>query len=397
MNKMKKQKGFTLIELLAIIVILAIIAVITVPIILNVIDNAKKGTAKDSAYGYKDAISKYYVSGMLEDESIKLNDTYNVTDGKLGGYDIPFSGTKPTSGYLTFENNILTTGCLTIDEYKIVFDKGEVVSTDVGECDEFIKKDKLAVKKYTSGESVTYGGYDWHVVGDDGEHVTLLMDAGENGNYKMPLDEYNDLNEGIMHHCIQDENGNKIHHCENGYSIEQSGITKYLNDIFYNDLIDKIDNEIIGNDICNDSQESNQGYSYGGYLKSEINLVQTSCTTTYTNLKVRLLTISEFYNMSSTYTFELPYTGKISSLPETIETGTANNGTIPKIDWISKINGDLSWLEEKGKFWTYNVPSIYMAPSYLVYTIVPKGGSFNFASGSNSHSAHVRPVITVKK
>ena len=105
---MKKQKGFTLIELLAIIVILAIIAVITVPIILNVIDNAKRGTAKDSAYGYKDAISKYYVSGMLEDESIKLSDDYNVVDGKLGEYDIPFSGTKPTSGYLTFENNALT-------------------------------------------------------------------------------------------------------------------------------------------------------------------------------------------------------------------------------------------------------------------------------------------------
>jgi len=131
---MKKQKGFTLIELLAIIVILAIIAVITVPIILNVIDNAKKGTAKDSAYGYKDAISKYYVSGMLEDESIKLSGDYNVVDGKLGEYDIPFSGTKPTSGYLTFENNALTSGCLTIDEYKVTFDKGEVTNVEVGEC-----------------------------------------------------------------------------------------------------------------------------------------------------------------------------------------------------------------------------------------------------------------------
>ena len=131
---MKKNKGFTLIELLAIIVILAIIAVITVPIILNVIDNAKRGTAKDSAYGYKDAINKYYVAGMLEDESIKLSGEYNVVDGKLGEYDIPFSGTKPTSGYLTFENNALTSGCLTIDEYKVTFDKGEVTNVEVGEC-----------------------------------------------------------------------------------------------------------------------------------------------------------------------------------------------------------------------------------------------------------------------
>ena len=134
-NTKLKKLGFTLIELLAIIVILAIIAVITVPIILNVIDNAKKGTAKDSAYGYKDAISKYYVSGMLEEEKINLNSTYNVVDGKLGEYDIPFSGTKPTSGYLTFENNILTTGCLTIDGYKVTFTNGEVENVIEGECE----------------------------------------------------------------------------------------------------------------------------------------------------------------------------------------------------------------------------------------------------------------------
>ena len=140
----KNNKGFTLIELLAIIVILAIIAVITVPIILNVIDNAKKGTAKDSAYGYKDAINKYYVSGMLEDESIKLSGDYNVVDGKLGEYDIPFSGTKPTSGYLTFENNALTSGCLTIDEYKVTFDKGEVTDVEVGECGSKVYKCKRA-------------------------------------------------------------------------------------------------------------------------------------------------------------------------------------------------------------------------------------------------------------
>ena len=169
---MKKQKGFTLIELLAIIVILAIIAVITVPIILNVIDNAKRGTAKDSAYGYKDAINKYYVSGMLEDESIKLSGDYNVIDGKLGEYDIPFSGTKPTSGFLTFENNALTSGCLTIDEYKVTFSNGEVSEVEVGECGSKVYKCKRAdvSKLHTeeckntcqgsgiaNGELITYG------------------------------------------------------------------------------------------------------------------------------------------------------------------------------------------------------------------------------------------------
>ena len=135
----KKNKGFTLIELLAIIVILAIIAVITVPIILNVIDNAKRGTAKDSAYGYKDAISKYYVTEMLEENAVTLNGTYTVDSNgvltkDIEKHEIMFSGTKPKGGYLTYTNNVLTIGCLTIDDYKIVFENGEATNVESGEC-----------------------------------------------------------------------------------------------------------------------------------------------------------------------------------------------------------------------------------------------------------------------
>lgn len=44
-----KNKGFTLIELLAVIVILAIIALIATPIILGIINDARKGSAEESA------------------------------------------------------------------------------------------------------------------------------------------------------------------------------------------------------------------------------------------------------------------------------------------------------------------------------------------------------------
>lgn len=56
---MKKKNGFTLIELLAILVILAIIAVITIPKINKVINESKQNAARNSAYGYKDAIEKW--------------------------------------------------------------------------------------------------------------------------------------------------------------------------------------------------------------------------------------------------------------------------------------------------------------------------------------------------
>jgi len=45
-----KKKGFTLIELLAVIVILAIIALIATPIILGVIDKAKRGAFKERIF-----------------------------------------------------------------------------------------------------------------------------------------------------------------------------------------------------------------------------------------------------------------------------------------------------------------------------------------------------------
>ena len=133
---MKSKNGFTLIELLAIIVILAIIAVITVPIILNIIKNSKKGAATDSAYGYKDAVNKWYVSKLQDDNGYILNGNYTISDGKLDDIDIPISGDKPENGTLTYTNNLLTGGCLTIGEYKVTFDSnGSVSKTEKGECD----------------------------------------------------------------------------------------------------------------------------------------------------------------------------------------------------------------------------------------------------------------------
>ena len=150
---MKNKKGFTLIELLAIIVILAIIAVITVPIILNIIENSRMGAAQDSAYGYKDAVNKWYVSKLQEDNNLKLNGTYTVNNGNLGNNEILLSGEKPSSGTLTYSNNVLQSGCLTIGDYKVTFSNGEVSSTTKGECE-------------VAQETVLYYTYDANATAD---------------------------------------------------------------------------------------------------------------------------------------------------------------------------------------------------------------------------------------
>ena len=278
---MKKQKGFTLIELLAIIVILAIIAVITVPIILNVIDNAKKGTAKDSAYGYKDAINKYYVSGMLEDESIKLSGDYNIVDGKLGEYDIPFSGTKPTSGYLTFENNALTSGCLTIDEYKVTFDKGEVTDVEVGECGS-----KVAYKckradvstlhteecKRTSSNGCYASGYT-----TDNKGTTITY-----GNKEVTQ---GTLTSGDAFDC--DVNGNgKYEETERFYYVSDlyNTTTKQFDNnyavlIYYNNFANKIPDNTSSGSIAYNSNVND--INYNGPVTAKLNLPLTS---TWTNI-----------------------------------------------------------------------------------------------------------------
>lgn len=71
-----KRKGFTLIELLAVIVILAIIALIATPMILGVIDTAKRSSAKTSAQYYVEAVEK---SLMIS----QLTTTYNVSSGDV--------------------------------------------------------------------------------------------------------------------------------------------------------------------------------------------------------------------------------------------------------------------------------------------------------------------------
>ena len=136
-----KKKGFTLIELLAIIVILAIIAVITVPIILNIIENSRKGAAIDSAYGYKDAISKYYITELAKNPSYnELNGTYTVnedgsiTDGSKE-YSIPVSGTIPSGGKIKLKNNGINEACLIINGYEITYSEGKFETNGKGDCE----------------------------------------------------------------------------------------------------------------------------------------------------------------------------------------------------------------------------------------------------------------------
>ena len=82
----RKNKGFTLVELLAVIVILALIAT---PIILNVINDAKKQAAKDSFYENGTAVTAVYYNpetGKKCDDYTEKNSTTGTKSGCMKWY-----------------------------------------------------------------------------------------------------------------------------------------------------------------------------------------------------------------------------------------------------------------------------------------------------------------------
>ena len=101
-----KKKGFTLIELLAVIVVLAILAFILIPIIQDLISNARYGAAADSVLNYVHAANNQTAldAGGFEDYVLNVPDTFelisDVDSDELA--KIKYSGKGPDYVYLLF-------------------------------------------------------------------------------------------------------------------------------------------------------------------------------------------------------------------------------------------------------------------------------------------------------
>ena len=256
---------------MAIIVILAIIAVITVPIILNIIDNSKKGAATDSAYGYKDAVNKAYIQELAKpnNESLKLNGTYTVqSDGTLEpasgytfgvtGYDslpVSLSGDKPSSGELTYENNVLTEGWLVIGDYRVTFNQGGTVTT--------IKNSSSSSNEQGSGGQAEEqeNTIPQYVYSSDYENAHLTSVEDEYGSTEKPVTTNEDDGIYLRYRVLNDELITPPDTCINDVSRTEKGelCLSYGADNFSNntDLIKDFFN-------INDSEIVNGSYNNNG-------------------------------------------------------------------------------------------------------------------------------------
>ena len=107
-----KKNGFTLIELAAVIMILGIIMLIAVPIVLNTIENSKKGAAERSAENYLDTVETTVAwektAREIQDGEYTIQEDGSLClDNDCTGENkivITMSGNKPSSGTIIIEN-----------------------------------------------------------------------------------------------------------------------------------------------------------------------------------------------------------------------------------------------------------------------------------------------------
>ena len=123
-----KKKGFTLIELLAVIVILAVIALIAIPIITNVIEKAKVGSAESSVVGYVDAVEKLIITNEVNTSKESIKDgMYLVSE-----LEVDIKGSKPIKGYVTIDNKSVVEATICMNNYSINYINGKAKS--IGKC-----------------------------------------------------------------------------------------------------------------------------------------------------------------------------------------------------------------------------------------------------------------------
>ena len=123
--KSEKVNGFTLIELLAVIVILAIILVIAVPKILNVIEETKKDSLKNTAQLIADSAEKEKISN--EFETLKKQDIIFPVLHGLYGEDGTIQGLLELLKVPYVGCKVLASGiCMDKVYAKMIFEKANI-------------------------------------------------------------------------------------------------------------------------------------------------------------------------------------------------------------------------------------------------------------------------------
>lgn len=180
----KNRNGFTLIELLAVIVLLAIISLIAVPIVLNIVNDAKQSSALRSLELYKKAVENAYLKHKM------LNPYVDLTAAELKQI-VEYDGEKIDCNiYLDDNEKINIYNCYVngkLFEHVDYTYKNQtqlnvqINGENVNIGDEVVYKNGNSFYKDSEGNNVK-----WYVIGEEDGHLLILSDPvkllDDNGN-----------------------------------------------------------------------------------------------------------------------------------------------------------------------------------------------------------------------
>ncbi len=148
-----KKDGFTLVELLAVIVILSLIALVSTPLVLNIIDKAKRKATILSAEEYIDNVEEKMVYKMINGSTLEKRE-YEVSELEN---IVSLKGTKPTSGNLSIgEKGEVKKATLCISNFVVEYKNEEAKIVD-NDCDKTIDESGGTSSGGSTGSGSTGG------------------------------------------------------------------------------------------------------------------------------------------------------------------------------------------------------------------------------------------------
>lgn len=121
------KKGFTLIELLAVIIILAIVALIATPIVLDVVNDARKSAAESEANMIVSGINSYCATSEVKKQMGTLGDGVDCSTAKFDQATIEKMvnlGNASITGSATFASGQVTAITVVSNGYNVVMTGG---------------------------------------------------------------------------------------------------------------------------------------------------------------------------------------------------------------------------------------------------------------------------------
>lgn len=275
---------------------------------------------------------------------------------------------------------LMTLIILTLGRKKVLLDKsknetleflgGISDNTNLG-----VSGESLDNRTYVTGEAITLGGYNWHIVGDDGTNVTLLMDANQLGD-----------NSAMEFGSSQ---------------WKGSSIRSYLNNTLYPELSKKIE-KIVPVEICSyaSSSAASNGKYYSGWLMDELNLIGASCNSEsyIVTDNIRLLTYNEYRNIIENVPsnqVKIPSITMISADSAKQWLYCASNSCGTRFINFDNTDYGYNWWLMSNYASYYGASTGYINLGYSIYSNTSANHVLGMPYGRNILA--VRPVITVQK